>query len=504
MGSLIVKEREEFYPFDTIDHYFGEYLYIKREAKSFSVANLQYSVVDPADVGKNLVKEFWINREAWPGEGYEPYMVPKYIEELLPESNSTTIKINAGFYDKKGVKVDSASCSTICKVKPYSLNLDVSFSDTTGYLDIYGGYVIEKSKVKIDVSTGYLHGASVKSCIIKCGGQTSIGQTATFDFPRTGFSWSVLVEDSRGRGEAQSTASMDSPLPTVYWAKPSIKCANITRCNSDETKDPNGQYAFVDITGGVTKLAVFHGTLKKQNSSHWYMMKRERGADTWQETELTNIRNALGSVSTRLVFAAEKDKDLEIAFRVEDDFDIVQTEWQMLPAAFSLMDFDRSTKAIGIGVVCGEPETIGMGMPVVMHANRVTDMADPEGDQDAATKGYVDGYVREEVGNVQDQVDAIAAQLQFKRFTFSYKSASISANSSTLYSATNAIPAGWTCFGVIRVDSDITGNVSVKSFNGSSGVVKLMNATSSAKSGVPILVVLIAKDSLSTQSLEED
>ena len=91
------------------------------------------------------------------------------------------------------------------------------------------------------------------------------------------------------------------------------------------------------------------------------------------------------------MFSAGTGSDYQVQLTASDSFATVSGGISLLPAAFALLDFDRTNKAVGIGQRAGTANAISLGLPIKMGLNRITDMGAPTEAADAATKGYVDG-----------------------------------------------------------------------------------------------------------------
>ena len=95
------------------------------------------------------------------------------------------------------------------------------------------------------------------------------------------------------------------------------------------------------------------------------------------------------------MFAASTDSAYQVQLTVSDSFNTVSGGISLLPAAFALLDFDRTNKAVGICQRAGTAGTLSVGLPIKMGTNRITDMGAPTDAADAATKGYVDAVIAE-------------------------------------------------------------------------------------------------------------
>lgn len=87
----------------------------------------------------------------------------------------------------------------------------------------------------------------------------------------------------------------------------------------------------------------------------------------------------------------------------------------------------------------------------------------------------------------------LKAELETQQFTYSYAAASISAGAAKQYDATNSIPAGYYCAGIISYTASASGAHAIKMVNGKNGRITVVNHSTSAATITPSMTILISR-----------
>jgi len=292
-----------------------------------------------------------------------------------------------------GSRSVTARCTIPGSVAP---TLSVAVTDKTGCLQKYGSYVRTRSQARVKTTASGAYGSSVKQIAVSCGGLTGSGADAVFSLPNAGaVSVRVTVTDSRGR-----TASASKSITVADYRNPSASVTALYRCGADGTADPQGAYGKVIFTGAVTSLG-------GKNSAGYRLKKRARGTDGWSVSELSGYA---GQFNPRgeAIFSAGMDQDFEICVSALDDFTEAAGPVAVLPVAFSLLDFHRGNKSVGILQRATTSGAVDIGGDTVHHGHRIRDVGAPKDPDDAATLRSV--YP---VGAVYISVDATSPAVLF-------------------------------------------------------------------------------------------
>lgn len=297
---------------------------------------------------------------------------PVSLASQAPDSTCVSITLTTATKNGStaaGSSSVTVSCPIPAGVKP---TVSLAVSDEMGYLATFGSYIRSQSKARVITTAAGVYGSAITGISVTCGTLTGSGENLLFALANAGtVTVSVTVTDSRGR-----TAAAEVQIYVADYSPPAPEITALYRCNADGTAAADGAWA----------KAVFDcafSSLGGKNTAACVLKYRVRGTSNWTEKAVT----APGST----VFAASTDSDYQVQLTVSDSFNTVSGGISLLPAAFALLDFDRTNKAVGIGQRAGTAGTLSVGLPIKMGTNRITDMGAPTDAADAATKAYVDG-----------------------------------------------------------------------------------------------------------------
>lgn len=227
----------------------------------------------------------------------------------------------------------------------------LALADAKGYLSTYGGYVQNRSQLKVAATCAGSYGSAVVACSIKAGTQTSNQTTATFELPVSGtVTITATVTDTRGR---QGTKS--ATITVLPYAAPSAEITDAYRCDSDGTRNAAGAYAAIVFSATVTALS-------NKNTAEYTVKHKNRNASTWTSIAQTSIKGNYAPTGIVQVFAANVDLPFLVSIVAKDAFSSVESAYATIQVATVLMDFNRDSKAIGVGARAAEPSAITFGL----------------------------------------------------------------------------------------------------------------------------------------------
>ena len=297
---------------------------------------------------------------------------PVSLASQAPSGTSVSITLTTATKNgdtEAGSSSVTVSCPIPASVKP---TVSLAVSDETGYLSTFGSYIRSQSKVRVVTEAAGAYGSSITGISVTCGSLSGTGASILFSLPYAGtVGIRVTVTDSRGR-----TAAAEEQIYVADYSPPAPGITELYRCDASGAAAPDGAWAKAVLTCAVTSL----GGL---NTAACVLRYRVRGTEDWTEETV--------SVPGEAVFPADKGQDFQVRLTAADSFVAVSGDILPLPAAFALLDFDRKSRAAGIGQRAGTAGTLSVGLPIKMGTNRITDMGAPTGAADAATKEYVDG-----------------------------------------------------------------------------------------------------------------
>lgn len=268
------------------------------------------------------------------------WQIPFDFANNIPSATSGWGTIYVDTYN--GSKLIGTKSVTFTAVVPSSMVPSISSitcTDPKGYLSKYGGYVQNKSTLKVVVSASGSYSSSIKSYKIVAN-----GTTYTSNSPTTGVLISsgtntvtVTVTDSRGR-----TASKTASVSVLAYTSPTIGYLIAGRCNAEGTADTDGAYIIASFKAAVTALNnKNHATAK---------LEYKKNTDTTWTTAGTYTDYSLAASK---IFAADIDSSFNVRITIEDDFSTA-TYVKDVGTVFTLIDLRHTGKGIAFGKVSEE------------------------------------------------------------------------------------------------------------------------------------------------------
>lgn len=268
------------------------------------------------------------------------WKIPLDFANNIPNATSGWGTIYVDTYNKNkliGTKSVTFTATVPSNVVP-SIS-SITCTDPKGYLSKYGGYVQNKSTLKVVVSAAGSYSSTIKSYKIVAN-----GVTYTANSPTTGVLISsgtntitVTVTDSRGR-----TASKTATISVLAYTSPTISYLTAGRCNSEGTADADGAYISASFKTVVTAL----------NNKNHATAKLEYKKNT--ETSWTTAGTYTAYIQTPTkIFAANIDSSYNVRLTVKDDF-LTATLEKAVGTVYTLIDFRSTGKGIAIGKVSEE------------------------------------------------------------------------------------------------------------------------------------------------------
>lgn len=279
--------------------------------------------------------------------------------------------------------------------------LAAAVEDSMGYAEQYGGYVQKKSRLRVRSTAAGAYGSTIRSITVSFDGLTARGEEVIF-LPANGGSLPVRItaEDSRGR-----TAVQTLNVTVLPYSPPKVEIQSIDRCDNQGNLQRDGGYARLVFTGGVTALG-------GRNPARYMLLRSLRGGGQATEIPMTELENVQTLNPGVFIFPAGIDQDYECSIRLEDGFESTVSASAALSVAFALLDFNRSSRAVGIGQRAGTGNMVSVGLDMKLHGHRITDLGDPEQGSDAVPLSWLEALYP--VGALYlSAVDSCVPQLLF-------------------------------------------------------------------------------------------
>ena len=266
------------------------------------------------------------------------WTVPLALANQIPKATSGTCTITCKTYN--GSTLIGTKTVTFKAVVPSSIVPSISgiaTSDTTGNFVKYGGYVQNKSKVKIGVTAAGAYSSTITAYKIVANGVTYTANNSTTEVLKTigTNTISVTVTDSRGR-----TAKSSVTIDVIAYKSPTITTLKAVRCNADGTDNEEGDYFRATIEASITAL-------NDINAKSFALQYKEPSTYSW--TTVATYTDSY-SISESVIAEANKDKTYDVQLVATDDF-ATTTKVIELASAYTLIDFNKSGKGISFGRV---------------------------------------------------------------------------------------------------------------------------------------------------------
>ena len=215
----------------------------------------------------------------------------------------------------------------------------MTLSDANNHLSTYGGYIQNKSAVKVVTSASGIYGSTITSYNITVGDGTYSGSNITSNLltsPGT-TTVSAKVTDSRG-----CVVTKSSTITVLPYTAPKITAMSAKRCNADGTANSNGSYLGVIFSSSVASL-------NEKNPATYTIQYRKKGVSTYTSATLNNYTNNRSISDGQYIFAAEANSSYEIILTVTDGFgsDIKSVIGPSVSKVFSIL-------AKGLGIAFGK------------------------------------------------------------------------------------------------------------------------------------------------------
>ena len=258
----------------------------------------------------------------------------------------------------------------------------VTVADGQGFSQRHGGYIRSQSRAEVTTTAAGTYGAEIQSIAVQCGDLAGSGAQVCFALERSGeIPVEVVVTDSRGR-----TAAARQTITVLPYEKPWAALEETFRCSAQGEPQADGDYLCIRFQAGVTQV--------QGGSAAYRAVCRAKDGKGERRVLLTEYTDRY-RVTGRAVLPAGADTAYDCAIEVTDPFVTLCSTWSSVAVAFALLDFDRSGKAVGIGMRASRPNALSLGLDTSLQYHCLTEIPEPVNPADAATKSYVDRMLRE-------------------------------------------------------------------------------------------------------------
>lgn len=287
------------------------------------------------------------------------YAIPTSWLNAIPSATSGTAKVTVTTYSGS-TKIGSAVSKNFTLTVPSTVVPTISsvaVADTTAHQTTYGNMVQSKSRPKFTITAAGALGSTITAYKTVFEGKTYTGATPTASVITGSGSVSakITVTDSRGR-----TASTTKSWTVVAYTAPKIISFQGFRCLADGTENYEGTYVKMAVNFSISPIS-------EKNTKAYTIEYKLQSATTW--TALTS--GSVYLLNTSIVSASGPfgvDNSFDIRLSVTDAFTTIRSTFE-IPTAFTLLDFNKSGKALAFGKVSELEEGIEFALPTVFsHA----------------------------------------------------------------------------------------------------------------------------------------
>ena len=270
----------------------------------------------------------------------------------LELANTATQLFPAGVYFKlttyNGSTVVGTSDQTVVMKIPTSIKptCTVNITDPTGYSATYGGYVQNKSKMKITVTAAPAYGSPITGYSIIANGNTYSDNPATTGVITASGTNTIIgkATDKRNR-----TGSATTTINVLAYSSPKITFT-MHRCDQDGTENMTGSYCKVTYKAVITSLS--------NKNSKSIKLRYKKTSDTTYTFRKINMGSYTQEGSE--IFSAEDGSSYNVQMQAIDSFETSTTTAE-LSTGFSIMHIAASGRGLAIGKISQADEfEVGM------------------------------------------------------------------------------------------------------------------------------------------------
>ncbi len=287
------------------------------------------------------------------------YAIPTSWLNAIPNATSGTAKVTVTTYSGS-TKIGSAVSKNFTLTVPASVVPtigSVAVTDTTTHQTNFGNMVQGKSKPKWTITASGAYSSTIKTYKTEFEGKSYSGATPTGStISGSGtVTAKITVTDSRGR-----TATTNKTWTVVAYTAPKIISFQGFRCLADGTENYEGTYLSAAVNFSVSPIS-------NKNTGSYTIEYKLQTATTW--TALTSGSTyALNDTIISASGAFGVDNSFDIRLSVTDSFGTVRSTFE-IPTAFTLLDFNKSGRALAFGKVSELTEGVEFALPTVFsHA----------------------------------------------------------------------------------------------------------------------------------------
>jgi uncharacterized protein YaiE (UPF0345 family) len=220
----------------------------------------------------------------------------------------------------------------------------------------FGGYVQNKSKLKVAITAAGSYSSTIKSYKTTIAGKSYSGSSITSGVLTSSgtVTVSTTVTDSRGR-----TATKSSTVTVLAYTAPKISTFSAVRANGLGAADNNGTMALARI-----KFAV--SAVNNKNAKSYVVEYKQKSSDTWKQAATGSVYTYDSNMLLNINLDADASYDLRLSVT---DFFGTSVALAEIATAFTLLDFNASGKGVAFGKVSEIENQMEIDMDMDIYRN---------------------------------------------------------------------------------------------------------------------------------------
>lgn len=254
---------------------------------------------------------------------------------------SLSVKFTITTYNSAGTSVGSNSYTKTFAI-PSSIapTCTIAISDATGYKDIYGGYILGLSKLKVVVAPTLAYNSPIAKYKTTVMGLTYTSASfTTSELTSRSITISATVTDKRGRSSKEVGIGLSS-VNILGYSRPTISSLKVKRCNGDGTENHQGDHVQITFSAKVTAL-------ENKNIAN-YTIEYKKSSDLVYTTLAHDFAGTYTLTDASVIFPADTGSSYDIKLTVSDNFYSTPTT-TVASTAFTLMHWLASGFGMAIG-----------------------------------------------------------------------------------------------------------------------------------------------------------
>lgn len=282
------------------------------------------------------------------------YAIPVTWLNAIPNTTTGTATVTVTTYSGS-TQIGSPVSTTFKITVPVSVVpsiSDLAISEAvSGLSDKFKGYVQNKSKLAVKITSSGVYGSTIKNYKTTIQGLNYTAASFTSEILTISGSVTVTttVTDSRGR-----TASLAKTITVLDYAPPSISTFTVFRANGLGTADYEGTMVNARIKMNIAPV-------NNLNNRSYKVEYKLRTSTTWQQAVTGSVYAYDNTMLLNVNLSPNYSYDVRLT--LTDYFESV-TASGTIPTAFTLLDFNASGKGLAFGKVSEQPNAMEINMDI--------------------------------------------------------------------------------------------------------------------------------------------